>query len=372
MNAATFIGRVGGLAIALGIGVAIANGCASAAADSSSSTSNPSHSSGASSSAKSRAASPAAASRTTHRAGVQPRSPGGSVTSTPAVAPTVSFSAPAVTAQSAVAVVATAPAPTATATPPSPVAASRVSSKKPVQRTGVKSASNAAPTSTPTSTAASTPVTAAERYGWRAPKYSTDFTSLAALSSWYLYDSVGHAGNGTRSPNAISFADNVMTITGDSAGQSEGIASSTGQKYGAWEVRVRAPAGAADYDPVVLLWPDAENWPRGGEIDFMEIYRDPTRQNVGATLHYSAKNKQVGGNVTIDATQWHNYAVSWTPTAITVYVDGTPFYRTTNKAVFPPGSMHLCIQLDAVGTDFSPGAQMQVAWARQYSLTAIS
>ena len=35
MYAATVIGRVGGLAIALGIGVAIANGCASAMADSS-------------------------------------------------------------------------------------------------------------------------------------------------------------------------------------------------------------------------------------------------------------------------------------------------------------------------------------------------
>jgi beta-glucanase (GH16 family) len=192
------------------------------------------------------------------------------------------------------------------------------------------------------------------------------------LSNWVLYDSVGNAGFGTRSPSAISFADNVMTITGDTTGTSEGMAWSTGQKYGAWEVRMRAPAGATDYDPVLLLWPDAENWPKGGEIDFMEIYQDPTRQNVGVTVHYSAKNKQVGENFTIDATEWHNYAVTWTPTAITVYVDGVQIYRTSNKSTFPPGSMHLCIQLDAVGTNFSPGAQMQVAWARQYSLSAIT
>ena len=42
----------------------------------------------------------------------------------------------------------------------------------------------------------------------------------------------------------------------------------------------------------------------------------------------------------VDATQWHTYAVSWTPTQITTYVDGTPIFTTTDTATFPPGPMH--------------------------------
>ncbi len=107
-------------------------------------------------------------------------------------------------------------------------------------------------------------------------------------------------------------------------------------------------------------------------MDFAEIYKDATRQNVSATLHYSATNQQVSSNITIDATQWHNYAVAWTPTGITAYIDGVPYFHTSDTSILPPGPMHLCIQLDAVGTKLTGGAQMQVAWANQYTLAAIT
>jgi hypothetical protein len=214
-------------------------------------------------------------------------------------------------------------------------------------------------------------VTAAAKNGWGTPR-STNFTGWASLynNGWYVYNGAGNGGYGTRTPDAISFVNNTMLITGDSAGNTGGLALWPGQQYGSWEVRVKVPAGSVNYHPVVLLWPDSNNWPAGGEMDFMEILNDPNRQHVGAFLHYSPQNQWESANVTVDATQWHNYAVSWTPQKITAYVDGVEFFSTTDTSHFPPGSMHLAIQLDVGGpqpVNLSQGGQMQVAWARQYS-----
>lgn len=217
--------------------------------------------------------------------------------------------------------------------------------------------------------------TAAERYGWGTPSTTVFSGPSALLNGWALYNSPGHAGYGRRTPAAISFANNAMIITGDGAGNTGGLAWLPGQKYGAWEVRVRVPEGAADYHPVVLLWPDAENWPVGGEIDFLEITNNASRQRVGHFLHYSAQNRTESAVTPVDATQWHNYAVSWTPQAISVYIDGAPVFTTTDTSHFPPGPMHLAIQLDASEKrpiNLTGGAQMMVAWARRYTLSQIT
>ncbi len=204
---------------------------------------------------------------------------------------------------------------------------------------------------------------------WGKPTRSAYFTDSSVLSDWWVYS--GKTQHGNRTPNAISFADGVMTITGDADGNDAGIAWGPGQKYGAWEVRLKVPPGAPNYDPVLLLWPDAENWPTGGEIDFMEIWGDGARQAVNSVLHYSSTNQQAGATMAVDATQWHTYAVSWTPTQITTYVDGTPIFTTSDAATFPPGPMHLAIQLDMLGADIGAGAQMQVAWVKEYSLASV-
>lgn len=204
---------------------------------------------------------------------------------------------------------------------------------------------------------------------WGTPTRSAFFTDWSVLSDWWVYN--GTTQHGNRTPNQISFADGVMTLSGDAAGNDAGIAWGPGQKYGAWEVRVKIPVGAPNYDPVLLLWPDAENWPTGGEVDFMEIWEDGSRQAVNSVLHYSSTNQQAGATMVVDATQWHTYAVKWTPTEITTYVDGTPIFSTNDTSMFPPGPMHLAIQLDKLGPDISAGAQMQVAWVKEYALASL-
>jgi Glycosyl hydrolases family 16 len=209
------------------------------------------------------------------------------------------------------------------------------------------------------------PTTAAATHDWGTPNRSEDFTNGSSLAGWDLYDSVGNEGNGRRTPSAAFVADGLLTITGDAQGNSEGMAWQAGQMYGRWEVCVRSTPAPDGYHSVLLLWPDSENWPSDGEVDFMEI-TDPSRQSVEFWLHYGPDNSDESGGVQIDATQWHAWAVEWTPHGITAYVDGNLWFETTNTRHLPPGPMHMTIQLDNFGGDLSGGAQMQVDWARQY------
>ncbi|MEQ3554568.1 family 16 glycosylhydrolase [Pseudonocardia nematodicida] len=209
--------------------------------------------------------------------------------------------------------------------------------------------------------------TAAERFGWGQPVRADDFDG--DLSSWSIYDGPGHAGNGRRTPDAVSVADGVLTITGDGDGNTAGMAWTGGsQQYGRWEGRVRAPASDPSYNALLLLWPTAENFPVGGEIDFMEMM-DPSRQRTDIFVHYGPDNSQIHGEVEIDGTTWRNWAVEWTPEHITAYVDGEEWFTTTDPQVQPPGPMHLCIQLDWFPSgDSVQESRMEVDWVRQYTL----
>ena len=89
----------------------------------------------------------------------------------------------------------------------------------------------------------------------------------------------------------------ILTITGDANGTTGGMAWRQGRsKYGRWEARIKSPVADPSYHAVMLLWPDAENWPVGGEVDFMEI-SDATRQKADFFLHYGEQNHQLHGQL---------------------------------------------------------------------------
>jgi len=209
--------------------------------------------------------------------------------------------------------------------------------------------------------------TAAARYGWGPPDRADEFDD-PALPGWRVYDSKGHAGNGRRTPAAVSVAGGQLSITSDPWGNSGGMAWNPGQLYGRWEVCIQSAPAATAYHSVLLLWPDAEDWPVGGEIDFMEIW-DPARQVIEYNLHYGPDNRWEHAEIPIDATAWHSWAVEWTPEHITAYVDGNPWWTSTDPMTFPPRPMHLCIQLDNFGGDTSSGGRQTVDWVRRYPLT---
>lgn len=207
-------------------------------------------------------------------------------------------------------------------------------------------------------------VQTALQQGWAAAG-GDEFTGGGLGSNWSAYDGPGHDGQGRRTPDAVSVQDGNLVIRGDSEGNTGGISWGEGRQYGKWEVRAKFPKGDKQYHPVLLLWPDSGQWPEGGEIDFAET--NSAADDVSFFLHYGSDNSQETAKKDLDITQWHNYAVSWTPEGITGYVDGVQFFESTDPGTQPPGPMHPTIQLDYFPDGGAPQpSEMQIAWMRQY------
>jgi hypothetical protein len=216
--------------------------------------------------------------------------------------------------------------------------------------------------------------TAASTFGWGSKVAGDEFnyTGVPDFTKWAVYDSAGHNGNGLRRPSAWEVNGSVAQVTGDTTGTTGGMSARFGHReYGRWETRMRTNVRDPKYHPVLLLWPDSGNWPCDGEIDYAEGATDTTV--IGFYQHYSCSNSRTSSQRTIDTTQWHNYAVEWTPTHVTGFIDGVEWFTDTNAAHLPPGPMHQTIQLDWFpdGTA-SRESWMQVDWTRVYDLTSSS
>ncbi|WP_186466985.1 putative Ig domain-containing protein [Arthrobacter sp. UKPF54-2] len=212
---------------------------------------------------------------------------------------------------------------------------------------------------------------AAVVFGWGPVVTGDEFSYTGAPNplKWGVYNSPGHAGNGIRSPGAWSVDGSIVTVSGDSAGTTGGMSAKFAQqKYGRWETRMRTSARDPKYHPVLILWPNNNTSPNCAEIDYAEGTSDTSR--IKFFLHYacSGSNFQTQSAQPIDTTQWHNYAVQWTPAGITGYIDGVQWFTDTDPAHQPTVGMHQTIQLDWFpdGTSTQP-SQMQVDWVRVYN-----
>lgn len=194
-------------------------------------------------------------------------------------------------------------------------------------------------------------------------------------SVWSAYTGETTGDVGRHDPANLSVTDGTLKVTSHGY-SSAGMAWSDGQQYGRWEVRARAQQGTG-YGAVILLWPDAEDWPEGGEINFMEIPKGQ-RNESHFVLHYAEDNSQVGTTAFGDFTQWHNYAVEWTPDHVAGFIDGQEIFRSSDPKTIPPRPMHLAIQQDIgpYGKDWIPPlddttpdrVQLEVDWVRIYGL----
>lgn len=220
-------------------------------------------------------------------------------------------------------------------------------------------------------TAASDGVQAAVLRGWGRVVAGDEFSYVGAPDpqKWKLYDGLGHAGKGIRSPKAWNVANGVATVSGNVSGTTGGMSATFAQqKYGRWETRMKTSVRDPKYHPVVLLWPNGNTSPNCAEVDYAEALTETTM--VKFALHYACAGPysyQTRAARTIDVTQWHNYAVQWTSTGITGYIDGILWFSDTNPAHLPTVGMHQTLQLDWFpnGTATKP-TQMQVDWVRVY------
>lgn len=238
---------------------------------------------------------------------------------------------------------------------------------------------------TPTQPPANPTEEAAVRLGWTDKLVDRDeFNTGTTLdpSRWTIYNGRGTGDVGFRKPEAISLEDGALNITGrDDVGGGVALQpgrqqqQTGGQQYGRWEIRARTDKGNG-WAGVAILWPDSENFPEDGEVDFMEIPKGE-RSEVHFVTHYSAENQTVGKTTPGDFSQWHNFAVEWTPEYIAGFIDGAEVYRTDRQDVQPPGPMHLTLQLDPgpwLGwipprdASTPDEVKLQVDWVRIYSL----
>ena len=229
--------------------------------------------------------------------------------------------------------------------------------------------SGMAPKLTVTTTAAEAPAPqAAVENTWGPVVAGDEFNYQGAPNStkWGVYNSTGHAGKGLRSPGAWNVNGSVAVVTGDEKGTTGGMSAKFDRrKYGRWEVRMRTNVRDPEYHPVVMLWPDvkASTCP---EIDFAESTK--STDLVYFFNHHGCSGLQTWARRQIDMTEWHNYAMEWTPAGIVGYIDGVEWYRNTDPTHQPAGSMHAAIQLDWFpdGTVTTPSA-MSIDWVRVYN-----
>lgn len=209
---------------------------------------------------------------------------------------------------------------------------------------------------------------AATALGWGPPIAGDefDYTGEPDATKWSVYDSAGHAGNGTRSPGQVTVDGSQMIIAGTADGTSAGISAKFGrQKYGRWEVRA-AGSGDDEYHMVSILWPDSGDWPCDGEVDYAETTGD--WNTINFFHHYGCSNLRTSVSKALDITKFHNYAVDWSPSVIIGYIDGVKWFEDSDPTHQPPGSMHQTLQLDWFpdGTSNGPG-EMRVDWVRVYA-----
>ena len=212
---------------------------------------------------------------------------------------------------------------------------------------------------------------AATTFGWGPVLAGDEFSNTGApdATKWSVFKGAGHAGKGVRSPAAWSVANGSATVKGDAAGTTGGMSAKFAQqKYGRWETRMKTSARDPKYHPVLILWPNNNTSPNCAEIDYAEGSTDTTMMKF--FLHYAcgggSKFQTTAANP-VDSTQWHNYAVEWTPAGITGFVDGVKTFTDTNPAHQPSVGMHQTLQLDWFPDGSATKAsQMQVDWVRVY------
>ena len=188
---------------------------------------------------------------------------------------------------------------------------------------------------------------AAALRGWGEPTRVEEFDGTRLGRDWRVDSGagVGPGARDRRTPPAVDVRGGVLTLAAGPRGDGVGVDWTGGRRHGRWEARVRVSAGDPAHTAVLMLWPDAGRVPPGVEIDFMRT-SDPARRWVDAVVRDGRRPRPPSGGVAVDATQWHNWAVEWTPTQVVAFLDGRQWWRTDRADALPPGPMHLAVALD--------------------------
>lgn len=129
--------------------------------------------------------------------------------------------------------------------------------------------------------------------------------------------------------------------------------------------------------------------PLSGEIDIVEVYNENwgagTAVGPGANLYSTNQTPSVSLGVqffpyNIDVTQYHVYAMEWTPEYIEVFIDGTAYKRWTFENFAPDlvkgyttYPFSILLSQGSMGSDVGTNEhQLMVDWVRVYAPTDVT
>ncbi len=137
--------------------------------------------------------------------------------------------------------------------------------------------------------------------------------------------------------------------------------------YGRWEVRAKLE-GNSDQTPIFIMWPTSNDWPIGGEIDWVQSFSD-NLSSLLYSLHWGADNSQTHEGATGDFSTWHTYTLQWEPDDITVWVDGVQIFQTTDPSEIPQDPMLLAVQASPVHAAIAPAttSTIEIAWVKVFA-----
>lgn len=133
--------------------------------------------------------------------------------------------------------------------------------------------------------------------------------------------------------------------------------------YGRFEISAKLPEGLGTWPAIWMLPSDSEygGWPASGEIDIME-HVGYDQNKIHATVHTDAYNHRIGTQrgkqivIPTASTEFHVYAIEWTPEKIDFYVDDQLYntFENENKtfAEWPFDKRHHMILNLAFGGDW--------------------
>jgi hypothetical protein len=201
--------------------------------------------------------------------------------------------------------------------------------------------------------------------------FEDDFNTLDA-TNWLFYAGAGYAGNGLRSPSALSIQNGHLVITAQENALGEvvsgGLQNMTeytpGDGY-VFQARLRV-----DPDPSKRLSGKFILAPQDGVVDHGEMRIWDTGQGAGSnTIKSVVVNSgiQDSHDWGDSASDWHTAQVRWTATDEPFRLDDgfpwKPYLEFTNPH-------HLAFQLDASKSSLPQGAtvRMFVSWVRIYKV----
>lgn len=119
-----------------------------------------------------------------------------------------------------------------------------------------------------------------------------------------------------------------------------------GQLHGRYAVSYKADS-LPGYKTAWLLWPDSEEWPLDGEIDFPE---GGLNANAAAFMHHQGASSGAEADEYKTGAfyaNWHEAVIEWTASACRFLFDGKLVGAST--ALIPNTSMHFVLQTETNG-----------------------